>query len=390
MGLLGLQRPLRRDSVGDRQPDLPHPPRPRLQLPLRGDPPVGRESRGAQPRLPLREPLVGSDPTGGLSPAPEPRLARPERQPTLRTDPQQPHWIGKPRNSPPFRESISRGGPGVGRVASEASGAPIMVEFDLGSDTEPPRTARALELIDLSTNNLTGAIPESLCDSGVLSKLILFSNSLNGPIPRQLGQCASLRRVRLEQNRLSGELPPGLTELRRVYYLDISDNHLSGRIDGLRWSMRSLQDTQFRPEWVLRGLAESFGGENLEAIDGSGNSLSGTIPGGFGRLSHLVRLNLSHNSLSGPVPRELGQLKSLDLSQNAGLCCRSGNAGASSLPWIQVSTNFDLRICHDSLAFGSCCAALRWVAAAEGVSDDRIQGRGLGIEGVRWAGNGGD
>ena len=52
--------------------------------------------------------------------------------------------------------------------------------------------------------------------------------------------------------------------------------------------------------------------DNLEVLDLSFNSLSGTLPSELGRLSHRLRhLDLAGNAISGSMPSELGQLTRL-------------------------------------------------------------------------------
>ena len=59
--------------------------------------------------------------------------------------------------------------------------------------------------------------------------------------------------------------------------------------------------------------------ENLEALNVSGNELTGEIPTELAALKKLETLDLSDNSLSGVLPSELGELQALrnvDVSSN--------------------------------------------------------------------------
>ncbi|KAJ6330180.1 hypothetical protein OIU76_008913 [Salix suchowensis] len=197
----------------------------------------------------------------------------------------------------------------AGPIPKSIFGLTKLISLDLSDNS----------LSDLSTNSLTGRIPEGLCSSGNLFKLILFSNSLEDEIPKSLSACKSLRRVRLQDNSLSGELSSEFTKLPLVYFFDISSNNLSGRIDSRKWEMPSLQMLSLAKNGFWGGLPDSFGSENLENLDLSQNQFSGAIPHKFGSLSELMQLKLSRNKLSGKIPDELSsceKLVSLDLSHN--------------------------------------------------------------------------
>ncbi|CAI0458546.1 unnamed protein product [Linum tenue] len=72
-------------------------------------------------------------------------------------------------------------------------------------------------LLDLSNNQLSGEIPNSLGNLRSLKVLNLSHNSLSGPIPASFGNIKELESLDLSHNNLSGDIP-------------LSDNNLSGRI----------------------------------------------------------------------------------------------------------------------------------------------------------------
>lgn len=72
-----------------------------------------------------------------------------------------------------------------------------------------------------------------------------------------------------------------------------------------------------------------FEDSSIEALDISGNNLSGALPGEIRQLKNLIRLDASDNDMTG-VPAEMGQLENLeilDLSNNklTGLPYELGN-----------------------------------------------------------------
>ncbi|XP_062079147.1 BRASSINOSTEROID INSENSITIVE 1-associated receptor kinase 1-like isoform X4 [Humulus lupulus] len=83
---------------------------------------------------------------------------------------------------------------------------------------------------ELSSNNISGKIPEELGSLTNLVSLELSCNKLNGSIPATLGKLGKLRFLRLNNNSLSGTIPMTLTGLDSLQVLDLSNNKLSGHI----------------------------------------------------------------------------------------------------------------------------------------------------------------
>ena len=84
--------------------------------------------------------------------------------------------------------------------------------------------------IDLSSNYLTGGIPEELASLGGVINLNLSRNHLTGKIPAMIGVMRSLESLDLSENNLYGELPQSLSNLAYLSYLDLSYNNLTGTI----------------------------------------------------------------------------------------------------------------------------------------------------------------
>lgn len=68
---------------------------------------------------------------------------------------------------------------------------------------------KKLSVLALQSNQLTGAIPASLGDLGMLVRLDLSFNRLFGSIPRRLADVVSLEVLDIRNNTLSGKIPPG-------------------------------------------------------------------------------------------------------------------------------------------------------------------------------------
>ena len=64
--------------------------------------------------------------------------------------------------------------------------------------------------LDLSFNNLAGALPSEIQQLSALTMLGLGSNKLTGAIPAELGQLGALKELYLCDNQLSEEIPAEL------------------------------------------------------------------------------------------------------------------------------------------------------------------------------------
>ena len=87
-----------------------------------------------------------------------------------------------------------------------------------------------LKIIDLSSNKLTGAIPEEITELTGLISLNLSRNLLSGQIISNIGELQSLDFLDLSKNQLSGRIPSSLSHIDRLSVLDLSNNNLSGKI----------------------------------------------------------------------------------------------------------------------------------------------------------------
>lgn len=84
--------------------------------------------------------------------------------------------------------------------------------------------------IDLSSNSLTGQIPEEIGQLIALRNLNLSWNHLSGSIPSSIGELQALESFDLSHNELSGEIPTSLSALTSLVRLNLSYNDLTGKI----------------------------------------------------------------------------------------------------------------------------------------------------------------
>ncbi|XP_030923443.1 receptor-like protein EIX1 [Quercus lobata] len=139
----------------------------------------------------------------------------------------------------------------------------------------------SLGYLDLSSNNLSGEIPDCWKYEQNLVILNLANNNLSGQIPNSIGQLINLKTLRLDDNSLSGEVTLSLKNCIALRALGLARNKLSGNV----------------PAWIGENL------QNLMILELRSNTFSGHIPFQMCQLKYLRILDLSLNKLSGTIPR---------------------------------------------------------------------------------------
>ncbi|XP_057796921.1 receptor-like protein 9DC3 [Salvia miltiorrhiza] len=99
-----------------------------------------------------------------------------------------------------------------------------------GLDQLLKRLLEAFTIIDLSSNNFSGSIPDSIGNLNSLRYLNLSHNNLMGHIPASLGNISVLESLDLSWNKLDGRIPSELTRLTFLAKLNLSMNDLVGQI----------------------------------------------------------------------------------------------------------------------------------------------------------------
>jgi len=166
--------------------------------------------------------------------------------------------------------------------------------------------------IDLSRNNLTGAVPSAVGTLAGLETLNLARNSLTGRIPSGLGNLSGLQILSLGVNALTGPIPPELGNLSSLRELSLAFNNLTGSIPSELGSLSDLERLDLRRNALTEAIPSELGSlSGLEVLSLGGNDLAGPIPPELGSLSALESLSLDSNDLTGPIPPELGSLSGL-------------------------------------------------------------------------------
>lgn len=160
-----------------------------------------------------------------------------------------------------------------------------------------------LEILDLSNNKLTGNIP-SMAALANLRMLDLSENSFTAAaMPAFLAGLAQLEDLRLKRTSLTGQLPAGLQALTKLHTLDLSYNSFSGSIPD--WAALTSLRALYIYHASLSGSIPAFIANlpKLEWLALDNNSLTGAIPNGA--YAALEKLWLSNNNLTGSIPAAL-------------------------------------------------------------------------------------
>ncbi|KAF3636163.1 putative LRR receptor-like serine/threonine-protein kinase-like [Capsicum annuum] len=220
----------------------------------------------------------------------------------------------------------------------------------------------SLEIIDFSSNNLSGRIPTTtglhlpnleglflgqiplfITNASKLETLGLENNFLKGTIPTNLGNFRELHALILNSNQLTNEPREhelqffnSLADSRMLRYLQVGSNPLNGVLPYSIGNLSSTIEVVYLADAHISGFMPASTGNisglitlvfqnnnlmgNIPSEIGILKRLQGVIPSRLGELLHLQYLDLSSNSFSSQIPLSFSNLISLeylDLSLNA-------------------------------------------------------------------------
>ncbi|KAK7364463.1 hypothetical protein VNO80_13144 [Phaseolus coccineus] len=228
-----------------------------------------------------------------------------------------------------------------------------------------------LQRLDLSNNKLNGEFPSfiqnsSWCSRNIFRALNLSYNQITGKIPESIRLLSGLKFLSLEGNSLEGNVTEShLSNFSKLHYLHLSHNSLSLKFVSdwvppfqlsylglasckLGPSFPSWLQTQnsfiqldisdnglndFVPEWFWNKL------QILHTLNMSYNNLIGSTPNMQLKLPYRPSINLNSNRFEGTVPFFFLQASELVLSANKFSDFLYGNVTASPLATLDLSYN---------------------------------------------------
>ncbi|CAO2174713.1 unnamed protein product [Urochloa humidicola] len=180
-----------------------------------------------------------------------------------------------------------------------------------------------LEILDVGNNLISDSFPCWMSELLRLEVIVLKSNKFFGQVAhpiKEKNDCAfpSATIVDLSSNNFHGPLPEDLwfKNLRSMIFKDPNMSFVIGhKLPGL------VEMYKYTTAITYKGHDTTFAQiiTTLVFIDFSSNKFNGSIPKAIGELGLLHGLNISHNFLTGPIPSQLGhlsELEALDLSFN--------------------------------------------------------------------------
>ncbi|XP_017647772.2 receptor-like protein 9DC3 [Gossypium arboreum] len=199
--------------------------------------------------------------------------------------------------------------------------------------------SNSLEFLNLKKNKFYGTIPPTFVKGCQLSNFNLNGNLLEGPLTPSILNCKGLEVLDLGNNKINDTFPHWLGSLPQLQVLVLKSNHMHVRyinsfkaminlekIGSTMSYMRMYDQSAFYTYsigivtkgqdmelvkifnmWMIIDLSNNqFEGGNLtslEWLDLSSNKLSGTIPNRLAELAYLSSLNVSKNQLHGQIPQ---------------------------------------------------------------------------------------
>ncbi|XP_028056660.1 receptor-like protein 15 [Camellia sinensis] len=151
-----------------------------------------------------------------------------------------------------------------------------------------------IRYINLSRNAFEGGIPSSFGKMSNLDVLDLSTNNFSGEVPNQLVRnCISLGALKLSNNNFCGQIFSVDFNLTQLWILQLNDNQFTGPVTN-----------------VLSKLHE------LYFLDISNNYMTGKIPSSMGNMTSLRTLIMGNNSFNGEFPCALVPRVFMDISYN--------------------------------------------------------------------------
>lgn len=215
-------------------------------------------------------------------------------------------------------------------------------------------------VLDLSSNMLSGALPNSFFTNTRINVLDLHDNQLQGTIPQTIANSCQLSTFNINNNHMEGSIPPALANCKQLQILDFGNNKIKDTFPSWLVALPELQilvlrSNRFHGNLSVKKMEHQF--SKLRIMDLSHNQFNGNLPINFfdnfklmansdqnigsnttdtslqgsyyeASVSLIVKgmevevkkilniytsIDLSNNKFDGRVPQVIGELKSLRL-----------------------------------------------------------------------------
>ncbi|THU67651.1 hypothetical protein C4D60_Mb05t26960 [Musa balbisiana] len=201
----------------------------------------------------------------------------------------------------------------------------LRLQGNMLSGSIPPELAELtnLTLLDFSFNSLSGPILVQVSPLQSLQGLLLSNNQLGGLIPSELSlMLPSLVKLNLSSNRLTGAIPETVFDIKTLTYVDISSNSVSGSIPfggSIARGISSLLIFNASNNYLSGTMSESVSNlTSLAVLDLHNNSLTGSLPSSLSKLDYLTYLDLSNNGFLGDIPCDVCSIVGLSFVNFSG------------------------------------------------------------------------
>jgi kinase len=171
----------------------------------------------------------------------------------------------------------------------------------------PNINAISMLQLDLSSNELTEPLPETIGNMKNLTSLYLYFNKITGTIPTSVGLLPNLQDLRIFNNMLSGPLPPKLGKHSPLGNLEVANNNLTGEVpDTLCFNKKLYDIVLFNNNFS--GMFPTNLGEcnTLNNIMLYNNHFTGEFPGSvWSSFPMLTNVMIQNNDFTGVLPTEV-------------------------------------------------------------------------------------
>ncbi|CAL5091150.1 unnamed protein product [Urochloa decumbens] len=168
-----------------------------------------------------------------------------------------------------------------------------------------------LNYLDLSSNRLQGSIPIPLTSSDLA--VLDYSNNNFSSIESNFGRYfRNAIYINLSINKLSGHIPLTICSLSNLDIMDLSYNYFSGAIPSCLMERVGLSILKLRQNKLYGVLPENIiEGCKLQTIDLNGNQIEGALPRSLANCQDLEVFDVGNNQIVDSFPSWMGTLPKL-------------------------------------------------------------------------------